>query len=175
MKRFSVFLFSIFVIIIFNSCVSTSTVITYPSNYITVGTTYEKLKGNEFYSGIGQTIKDKKGRSRNLAVAIQVDSNSGKIVQIVTMMPQYSEHSGRRIIGVGNFDTGLLLADFESHDKWLDAIETMQETFNKLYPNAEDLLNDSCDSDAQIYFGFDLWPWGPWFVPGPHPHPHHPF
>jgi hypothetical protein len=168
-------LFSLgFAAVVLAGCASMPVPSAHPSNFLDVGTVYPKLAGNTFYMATGQVDLykygfwgdlQKTGKKIDMAVAIQADSDTGRVQRIATLQPD-----GVTGQYVGELKGGILLTDFQSYPHWLDAVSAMESAVGKLNPVSANYGAVTQTNGAVVFVATPpVWVWG-W---GYHYHPYY--
>ena len=124
------------------------------SNYLEKGIVSSRTKGNEFYMAIGQVdlyergfwgnLKPR-GRTVEIAVAIQADKDTGQVLRIATIQPQAPDEIGRSSdyqngailvagspFALGDLYGGIAVTDMQPYPRWLDALVAMKKAIADL-------------------------------------------
>jgi len=117
------------------SCASISTT---SDMYIEKGKQVEKLKGNSFYAALGKVNLYLMGfipaGTANTAVAIQVNKDTGAVLQIVTVQPAgrdvlaTNSQTGAVVYGKWRYKMddligGIVVVEFYKMETWSDALD----------------------------------------------------
>jgi hypothetical protein len=148
----------------------------YSANYVEAGAANPKLKGNSFYMGVGQVDLyrygmgglERTGQVADIAVAIQVDPDSGLVQRLVTMQPKSRDVesgspedwqnnaavAGSQSYALGDLKGGIVLNDFQPYPHWLDAIDGMQKALWELDPKSSPSSHEVTSANTDTFLLF---------------------
>ncbi len=135
-------------------CATTAQITRGSTDYISVGTVSEKLRGHDFYLAIGdvdlyrhnwvgKTVPT--GHTAEAAVAVQVNGGTGQVQKLVTLQPaagaptdwmNAAAVAGSGPYAVGDLVGGVSVIDIQPHATWLETLQELQKATTTLQSSA---------------------------------------
>jgi len=194
MKWFSVppILAAMLIVLAAAGCATVPDVKKGSNQYLEKGMSSPRLRGGEFYMGIGEVDLygssllgglRPTGKTVEIAVAIQADKDSGEALRIATLQRKGAEDydaggPNDAILANGNsyvladLRGGISLIDVQSYPRWLDAIGAMKDAIGRL-STYTDFMESRGDTRAVVAVRVEpafAWAWG-WGWPRHHYRP----